>query len=75
MNGSAPHVYLIDSKVVGRDTIDPVISEHLIDAKLIHKPFTEELYGEFLADRKKRILDAIGEAVRAEPIAEQPDVV
>jgi hypothetical protein len=75
IGNTAPHVYLIDSKVVGRDTIDPVISEHLIDPKLIHKPFTEELYGEFLADRKKRILDAIGEAVRAEPIAEQPDVV
>jgi len=61
--------------MVGRDAIDPVLSERLIDPNLAHKPFTEELYREFLPDRKKRILVAIGEAVSAEPIAEQPDVL
>jgi hypothetical protein len=75
IGNTAPHVYLADSRVVGSEGIDPVISEHLIDPNLVHEPFTEELYERFLADRKRKILASIGEAVNAEPITEQPEIV
>lgn len=75
IGNTAPHVYIIDAKVVGSKPIEPVISEHLIDSTLIHKAFTAELFDQFIADRKKKILAAIGAAVHAEPVAEQPDIV
>jgi hypothetical protein len=75
IGNTAPHVYLADSKVVGSEAIDPVISEHLIDPNLVREPFTEALYERFLAARKTKILVSIGEAVNAEPITEQPDIV
>jgi hypothetical protein len=75
IGNTAPHVYIIDAKVVGSEPIETVISEHLIDWTLIHKPFTAELFDQFIADRKKKILAAIGAAVHAEPVAEQPDIV
>jgi hypothetical protein len=75
IGNTAPHVYLADSKVVGSEAIDPVISEHLIDPNLVREPFTEALYERFLAARKAKILVSIGEAVNAEPITEQPDIV
>jgi hypothetical protein len=72
IGNAAPHVYIVDRKIVGSEAIEPVISEHLMDSNLIQAPFTAELYDRFLADRKKRILAAIGAAVHAEPISEQP---
>jgi hypothetical protein len=39
IGNTAPHVYIIDAKVVGSEPIEPVISEHLIDSTLIHKPY------------------------------------
>jgi len=68
----APHVYMVDRKIVGSEAIEPVLSEHLMDQILIKTPFTAELYDRFIADRKKKILGAIGAAVHAEPISEQP---
>jgi hypothetical protein len=72
IGNAAPHVYIVDRKIVGSEAIAPVISEHLVDSNLIQTPFTAELYDRFLADRKKRILAAIGAAVHAEPISEPP---
>jgi hypothetical protein len=64
----APHVYLTDSRIVGADPIQPVLSEHLIDPELVLKPFTEELYGQIFADRTKKIIEAIGAATDTVPI-------
>ena len=64
-----------DAKVVGSEPTEPVSSEHLIDSTLLLKPFTAELFDQFISDRKKKILAAIGAAVHAEPITEQPDIV
>jgi hypothetical protein len=65
-------VYLCDSKVVGPDPIESVISEHLIDP-IVLQPFTAELYDQFFLDRTKNLLQAIGTAVSADPIAEQAE--
>jgi hypothetical protein len=70
IGNTAPNVYLTDLKIIGSRTIEPVVSEHLIDHRLILKPFTADLYNKFLADRKNRILSMISDAVQAEPIAE-----
>jgi hypothetical protein len=75
IGNTAPHVVVIDVKIVGSEPIESVISEHLMDSTLIKKPFTSALFDEFIADRKKKILAAIGAAVHAEPIAEHSDLV
>ncbi len=70
IGNTAPHVYLTDLKIIGSDPIAPDISAHMMDPALVLKPFTAELYDAFLKDRTKRILDAIGKAVGADPIIE-----
>lgn len=67
----APHVYLADTRIVGAEPIGPVLSEHLIDPNVVLKPFTAELYSQFIADRKTRILEAISTAVEAVPQADE----
>lgn len=67
----APHVYLADTRIVGAEPIGPVLSEHLIDPNVVLKPFTAELYSQFIADRKTRILEAISAAVEAVPQADE----
>jgi len=54
IGNTTPHVYIIDSKVVGVESIEPVLAEHLIDSNLIRKAFTAELYDQFIVSRKKR---------------------
>jgi hypothetical protein len=66
----APHVYLVDPNAIGAEDIEPFLEQHLIDRDLVLSPFTAEFYNTFIKDRSKRILGAIGQAVRAEPIAE-----
>ncbi len=67
---TAPHVYLADFKIVGREPVNPVLLEHLIDPQLVLRPFTAELYNQFLADRTKKIVVAIGDAVDAVPLVD-----
>jgi hypothetical protein len=75
IGNTAPHVYLSDRKVVGLEPIESTLAEHLIDSTLIHKPFSAEVFDQFVADRKKKILTAIGAAVHSEPIAELTDAL
>jgi hypothetical protein len=70
VGNTAPHVYFANSKIVGSDPIEPVISAHLMDPAIVLKPFTAEVYDAFIADRTKRILIAIGKAVGAVPVAD-----
>jgi hypothetical protein len=67
---TAPHVYLADSRIVGSEPINPVLLDHLINPQLVLRAFTAELYDQFLEDRTKRIVAAIGSAADAVPIAD-----
>lgn len=69
----APHVYLRDSRVVGATPIEPILSQHLINPDIGFKPFTQELYREFRADRTKKILNLIEAVVGSAPQADQND--
>jgi hypothetical protein len=71
IKNTAPHVYLGDHKIVGSEPIDPIIVGHLMDPEIVHKPFSEAVYDQFLADRSKKILRSIGDSVSAEPFAEE----
>jgi hypothetical protein len=66
----APHVYLAKANVVGSSAVAPIIREHLADPGILQTAFTEEVYSRFIADRKKRIIEAIAAVVGAEPIPE-----
>ena len=67
----APHVYLTDPRIIGSEAIQPTIVGHLIEPDVILKPFTEAVYGQFLIDRSKKIINGIKDAVSAEPLVEQ----
>lgn len=69
INNDAPHVYLAKHSVVGAAPLDSVLSEHLLDEKLALTPFTEDAYDAFKRARARRIINAIAEAVVADPIA------
>jgi hypothetical protein len=64
----APHVYLANHEIVGDQPLEDVLTEHLINPRIVLKEFSAELYEEFLASRKKEILATINAAVEADPI-------
>jgi hypothetical protein len=66
----APNVYLTDPSIVGNQPVAPIIANHLIDRQIVLKPFSPDIYDQFVTSRKKEILEAIKKVVEADPITD-----
>lgn len=70
IGNDAPHVYLADAKILGGSPVGPTLTEHLIDEGLVRTPFSEDAFEKFKNDRCQKIMEAVAEVVKSEPIAE-----
>jgi hypothetical protein len=68
IGNQAPHVYLHDRSLAGPGGVpDDVLSEHAIPAETVRKPFTDQIFKQFLADRSQLLMSLIEELVGLPP--------
>lgn len=69
---SAPHVYLQNIDIVGLSGLSAdTFRQHCASSSILLKPFTKDVYEEFVMDRRQRLLQHIQLLVGTPPLVEE----